>query len=498
MVLASCSKDFVNLSPETQVNTNNFFKTPDQYWQAVTGVYQALRGNVSPSGWLMGEMRSDNTHYEYNVSNRGVAIVQREYIANFLDDASDDQTKAKYVSDYVGISRANTILDRAEASSLSAGAKDSIIGETEVLRAFFYFDLVQYYGKVPLNLHEIANPSQAFALRSSVDSVYTAIVADLTDAIKRLPPPTFPQNGHVSLGTAKTMLANVYMVQKKYADASALLTDVTHMGYSLQTNYADAFDPAHKNNAESIFEVQYKQGPDGQQSDFIYNFVPITTNTSVITGTPGNAINSGGWNVPTQDLLNAYEPDDKRLDASIAVAEGHVDATGYTVVEAVKSIVGYTTPPGKISKLFIRKYLHPHALPNNTDDDWPVYRYADALLLLAESLNEQHKPADALPYLNQVRQRAGLTASTETDEAALRDIIAHERRIELAFESHRWTDLLRTGKAISVMTDFGDAIKAIDHSVPANGYQVNEDRLLFPIPLTEIQRNPALTQNHGY
>ena len=285
---------------------------------------------------------------------------------------------------------------------------------------------------------------------------------------------------------------------KKYADASALSTDVTHMGYSLQTNYADAFDPAHKNNAESIFEVQYKQGPDGQQSDFIYNFVPIATNTSVITGTPGNAINSGGWNVPTQDLLNAYESDDKRLDASIAVAEGHVDATGYTVVEAVKSIVGYTTPPGKISKLFIKKYLHPHALPNNTDDDWPVYRYADALLLLAESLNEQHKPADALPYLNQVRQRAGLTASTETDEAALRDIIAHERRIELAFESHRWTDLLRTGKAISVMTDFGDAIKAIDHSVPANGYQVNEDRLLFPIPLTEIQRNPALTQNHGY
>ena len=118
--------------------------------------------------------------------------------------------------------------------------------------------------------------------------------------------------------------------------------------------------------------------------------------------------------------------------------------------------------------------------------------------MLAESLNEQGQSANALPYLNQVRSRAGLTASTETDQTALRAVIAHERRIELALENKRWTDLLRTGQAIPVMTAFATVIKQ-NPQVPANAYSnIDNNHLLFPIPVSEIQLNPLIKQNPGY
>jgi hypothetical protein len=198
------------------------------------------------------------------------------------------------------------------------------------------------------------------------------------------------------------------------------------------------------------------------------------------------------------DLVNSYEPGDTRLDATVGIIEGHTDANGNFVAESLKSIVGYIPPPGKIGRRYAKKYLHPSTTPGQADDDWPIYRYSDALLLLAESLNEQGKTADALPYLNQVRTRAGLAASTETDQALLRAVIAHERRVELALENKRWTDLLRTGQAIPVMTAFAATVKQDPH-VPANAYtNIDNDHLLFPIPISEIQLNPAITQNPGY
>lgn len=159
----------------------------------------------------------------------------------------------------------------------------------------------------------------------------------------------------------------------------------------------------------------------------------------------------------------------------------------------------YTTPAGKASRRFAKKYLHASTTAGQTDDDWPIYRYSDALLMLAESLNEQGKPGAALPYLNQVRTRAGLAASTQTDQTLLRAVIAHERRVELALENKRWTDLLRTGQAIPVMTAFAAALKQQDPQVPATAYtHIDANHLLFPIPAPEIQLNPKITQNLGY
>ena len=296
------------------------------------------------------------------------------------------------------------------------------------------------------------------------------------------------------------LLADIYMTQKKYADAETLLSTLSTMGYQLLPDYASVFSTTNKNNRESLFEVQYMQGlQGGQQSNFIYLFLPRSLNTSVVTfGVATNNSGTGGWNTPTDDLISSYEPNDKRLDASIGVAEGTYNASDIFTITANKSIVNYTPATGKTGIPYDRKCLHAHTNPNNTDDNWPVYRYAGALLLLAEAQNEQGKTANALANLNLVRTRAGLPAATATDQNSLRDIIAHERRIELAFENQRWHDLVRTGKAIDVMNAYGVKLKQQYSYLTSDSYNVTQDRLLFPIPKSEILTNPQLTQNHGY
>jgi len=497
-LLSACAKSYLELNPESQPNANDFYKTEAQFRQAVNASYQPLRGLVAESGYLMGEMRSDNTHYDYYSKDRGLHIIRRENIANFLDDAQNQWTNQYYFDAYTGIARANTVIGRLENADIPADAKAQLMGEAKFLRAYYYFNLVRYYGEVPLYLKEVVKQEDAFLPRSPVEEVYKTIIADATDAVSKLKPVVFPQSGMATLGTAKTLLAEVYMVRKKYAEAAALLTDVTKMGYILLPEYADVFDPAKKTSQESVLEVQFKAGDQGQQSRFIYWFMPKTTNTELITGIKANSLLTGGWNVPTADLLNTYEVNDKRKDASVIVAEGVYDGDGEFAVQALKSIVNYQTPAGKVAKPFCRKYLHKHDKELNTDDNFPIYRYADVLLLLAECLNETNKGGEALPYLNQVRKRAGLGNITTTAQGPLRDIIAKERRVELAFENHRWNDLVRTGKAIEVMTAFGIKQKQLYSYLPANSYQVNNNRLLYPIPYSERQLNAQLTQNPGY
>ncbi|HEY8968522.1 MAG TPA: RagB/SusD family nutrient uptake outer membrane protein, partial [Puia sp.] len=142
-----------------------------------------------------------------------------------------------------------------------------------------------------------------------------------------------------------------------------------------------------------------------------------------------------------------------------------------------------------------------HTLPNQTNDNWPGYRYAEVLLLLAEALNEQNKTAEALPLLNKVRDRAfgtGVSPITTTNQTTLRNIILHERRVELAFENKRWIDLVRTGNAVQVMNAYGAAMKAQFPYLPANAFNVTENSTLFPVPFTERELNTQLDQNPGY
>jgi hypothetical protein len=419
-----------------------------------------------------------------------------------VDDGNSAATNNEYFDLYLGISRCNIIIGRLpDAAAASAAVKSNVDGQAKFLRAWYYFKLVRLFGGVPLYLKEVEKAEDAFLPRSTVDQVYAQIVADANAAITELAAPAkFPQTGEATKGAAVMLLAEVDMVQKKYAEAETLLTSLAGMGYGLNANYADAFLTTNKNSKESIFEVQYQEGTAAgtAPSNFIYQFLPRCVSTVLITGTATGNNTTGGWNTPSPDLIASYEAGDKRLDASIGIAEGTYNTSDLLAVTANKSIVGYVPAAGKIGVPYAKKYLHtPHVATNNSNDDWPIYRYADALLLLAEAQNEQGK--SPLTALNAVRTRAGLAASAETNQTTLRGVILHERRIELAFENHRWHDLQRSPDGIAIMTAYGVKAKSTYYTlVPANAFNITANRFIYPLPVSEVGVNPQLTQNPGY
>lgn len=496
IVLSSCKREFIDLTPADQNSAETFFQTESQLTQAVNAAYVPLR-TLMDNDFLTAEMRSDNTHYERSTT-RGTQFEMRDNIADFANDASNSYVYDVYNSCYKVISRANIVIGRIATATISDTARNNIEGQAKFLRAWSYFKLVRYFNGVPLYLTEVTNAEEAFLPRSTPEAVYDQIIADAQDAVAKLKAPaTFPQSGAVSKGAATMLLAEVYITQKKYAEAEALLQTLAGMGYQLLTDYAAVFSTANKNSRESIFEVQYLMGAQGgQQSNFIYLFLPRTRNSNLITGVATNNTGIGGYNNPTPDLINTYEANDKRKDLSIGIAEGTYDASGFLTITAKKSIINYVPVAGRVGVPYIKKYLNPHTDVNNTNDNWPVYRYADALLLLAEAQNEQGK--SPLAALNAVRTRAGLTVSSESNQALLRDIIARERRVELAFENHRWHDLVRTGKAVEVMTAYGIKQKQLYSYLRPDSYIITPEKLLYPIPRFEIEINPEITQNPGY
>jgi len=501
--VSSCKKEFLTLLPPTQLTSGSFYTNLTQFQQAVTASYVPLKTIVN-TGIFQDEMRSDNTFFTIYQANRGFEKIHEAY-SQFTDVSNSasipNSPGDRWTGDYSGISRINTILGQlATATFLSQGAKDSISGEISFLRAFYYFDLATHFGGVPLLLAPVNSAEGSYTPRNTLEEVYTQIKADLAKAIPLLPAVTaFPQSGKASKGAAKMLLAYVYMTQpaKDYAKAESELLDITKMSYSLLPIYADVFDPNNKNSRESIFEVQYLSDlVSSLQSNFTWQFIPKSTNSEIIAGYHDGAMSIlSGWNVPTAEMVSSYEANDARLPASVLVVEGKISGVEDFTITGAKSPVGYTPTAGITPMYMIKKYFHPpYTISFNTPDDWPVFRYSGALLLLAECLVNENKTAEALPYLNQVRRRAGLPDVA----AATADNVANETRHELAFENHRWTDLLRTGKAISTLNAKGVRLKAIYGWILPAAFNVTADKLIYPVPFREVQINNKLTQNPGY
>jgi starch-binding outer membrane protein, SusD/RagB family len=520
IAVTSCSKKFVTLYPQGQLNEGVFYKTNSDFQQALTGAYVPLRDAANVAFYLE-EMRADNTFFDYNAKDRGGS--GNESVAEFLDDATNSNTQTLWQANFQGIQWTDIILDKlaqTRPADMSDSSMNQIVGQAKALRAHYYFELVRLFGPVPLYLHEVTNATNAVVNRSPVDSVYAQIIADFTDALSKLSPPAaFPQPGTINKGMAATELGLVYLTLKQYDKATLLFQSVTTMGYSLLPNYASVFKTANKNSVESIFEIQYSAGNNGtppngtvgannQSSQFVYDFIPNMASTLVVLGVDYNNT-AGSWNVPTQNIVTAYESGDARLDASVGVIKGHLNSTTDFLPDSVVSILhnidtsgqglGYTTSS---THRFIKKqYNYPYTgvtQEYNTGDDWYVYRYSDLLLMLAESLNEQGQSGAALPFLNQVRQRAGLPPTVTVDQSMLRDTIAHERRVELAFENHRWFDLVRTGQALPVMTAYGILQKQTYPYLLPNSYNVVQTKLIYGIPSRDVMVNPGLGQNPGY
>lgn len=383
----------------------------------------------------------------------------------------------------------NTVLARLPQSNAAEDLKARSEGELKFLRAYYYFHLVQYFGEVVIVTEPLLSPADAYSYkRQPVESVYQLILADLDKAVALLPASYEQINkGRVTKGAALSLLGKVYLTRKEYGKAVSTLNQVLPLGYSLLPQYADVFDPRNKNHRESIFDVQF-QGDNqlGEQSNFIYTFAPRESNGAVIDF-PGQ--NGGGWNIPTLEIISAYEEGDQRKEASLQ--EGYTNLDGDWVAVP-----------------FINKYNHPHTIRGVTNDNWPVLRYADVLLMLAEAINEESGPnGESMDYLNAIRERAGLSPLNGLSQESFREAVLHERRIELAFENHRWFDLKRT-KSPEQLAAFLNAYGEYEKQhlttprfgIPfsAADYKFEPYEALFPIPADQIRINPELTQNPGY
>lgn len=492
-LIAGC-EGVLDVKPETFSGTTNYYQTPDQMERAIFGAYATLQplygaGATGPM-WTLAEMRADNTTYEQNQSDRSQVLT--ESIDDFMTTPDNTGVANMWNTSYGGVLQTNVILDRIGGVTYTdQAAKDRVIGEAKWLRALYYYNLVRVFGDLPLRLHETQSYDGAFSkTRAPVDSVYAQIIADATDAFAKLPARSalpVAQAGRATKGAAAMLLADVYMTRKNWTEAATVLQSVVGMGYTLAATYDRAFDPAFKNGPESIYEVQWAEAVVGESSNFLQRFIPNTSARSLTFGTTDVAGSvASGWNIPTKDILRAYEPGDARKNASI----------GYWVSTANRpevDVVFNDTIP------YIKKYYHQYATAGRTNDDFPVFRYAEALLDYAETLNELNRTSEAYTYINQVRTRAGLPALTAgLTQAQFRDAVFREERVELAFENKRWFQLLRTGRAVDIMTAHGADIKSYAGARrPTVAYRITPQMLLFPLPVRETTNN-GFNQNPGY
>jgi hypothetical protein len=469
-VLNACKKSFLDLKPISSVTTDNFYQNANDIKNAVNGVYASLQlPGISTSSYIFGDIRSDDTQPVASGS-----VTDQDEFDRFYIRTTNPFILARWNDSYRAISRCNAVLDRIGGIEMDQALKARNTAEVKFIRGLVYFNLVKTFGDVPLVLTEIKNPDAGYEYgRTAKAEVYAQIEKDLGEAAAALPASyTGNDIGRATSGAAKSLLGKVLLTEKKYAEAATVLKEVINSNaYQLLPNYADVFRVTNKNNKESVFEVQFRSGGVAEGNPWPNSFAPENSGNAVIPfGGDGN-------NQPTPDVVAAYESNDARRPVSLATS--YVNAGGQT-----------------IPYYHVKKYMDVPATKNDNGNNIPIIRYADVLLMYAEALNETgYQPAgEAFFYLNEVRKRASLLPKTAIDlpnQQAFRLAIEQERRVELAFEGHRWFDLVRTGRAVAVMNSKKDLFGLVR--------QVNDNDLVFPIPQSQVDINRGkILQNNGY
>lgn len=461
ILVMSCNKEFLDIVPESSVTTDILYKTDKDFQDAMTGVYTAIKSAYSDM-YVYGDVRSDDAWHALGNN------VTMNAINNFAERSSEGLYASTWRNYYLAIFRANTILDKIDKLDVSViPNKDRHIAEAKFLRAMAYFDLVRIFGDLPKVTSAISIEDSYKAGRAPAASIYSdVIIPDLLVAEAGLPAKYTGTNiGRATSGAAKAMLGKAYLTIKDFPKAESKLQEVTTMGYALLPNYKDLFDyTKNEHHSEYIYDIEYIAGGVGLGSHFSNSFLPKSTGAFADTyfNIKGGL---GELNTPTMDLFNAFDPADPRRIFACDTAS--------------KFFKFFQIPT------FTRKYIAPTASLNDSPANWKVIRYADVLLMYAEALNENDKTASALVYLNMVRTRAGMPNYAGLTKDVARTKIYDERRFELAMEGHRWFDLVRTGRALSVMASTG--MKAYN--------------VVFPLPLREVQvinNASVFPQNEGY
>jgi starch-binding outer membrane protein, SusD/RagB family len=501
--VTSCKK-VIDLYPVSNLNTGTYYKNAEEVKAGLNGCYNGLQKPIYRE-WQFTELRSDNARMglpqSTNTFNRDLSDLDI-----FIPATTHDAIYQYWLDTYNNIRNANIILQRLSVTydavaganrfnpisiSVTEAERKQFAGEAMFIRAYHYFNLVRLYGGVFL-VHTPVSATEAKTInRSSVEDMYKFIEADLTAAAANLSALKFNQiadadRGRANAWAAKALLAKVYLTLNRKTDAANLLQDViTNSGFALQTSYANVFSISNELNSEILFTIRFKAGGFGLGSSFGNDFGPLNSGSAVING-------SGlGWNTPTTEIDSFYTATDTRKAVNIA-----------------KYL------PGPSERIYTRKYLNPVVITNDGEADWPIIRYSDVLLMMAEA---QGNTATAVGFINQVKARAGLTtlpSAPMPSTAAFETELAGERRKEFAFENHRWFDLLRYGTTFTTITA-GQILKAhyaYEYQAHYRLYLaptptlaqlqagVTAQRLLLPIPQREIDTNTqlAITQNPGY
>jgi len=475
--LAGCKK-YLDKVPLDTINTSNYFQTAEDAVNAVNSAYQPMqRPKLYNLRMWTSDIFAGNSVVGAGGGTDGIETVEE---ANFTTDPSNQGVLDLWRGPWPGILYCNLVIKNVPGINMDTTLRNRVVGEAKFLRANYYFILVRYFGDLPIITTPQSPSDNLYPARSPKQDVYNLIIQDLKDAINLLPSRDTYSGadvGRASKGSAVGLLAKVYLTLKDYADVVPLCQQVTSLGYALNANYAENFDPAHKNSVESLFEVQYSGGTtygffdDLNQASWTSTFMG-PRNTTFVGG-------AYGWNQPTQEFVDSYEAGDVRKDKTI-LYQGCPDFNG-NIYSSVYSTTGYN----------VRKFLVPTSVSpqyNTSNEDFPVLRYADVLLMEAEAMNELGQTTQAETPLNQVRLRAGLPEIHGQSQSAMRNTILRERRMELAFEGDRWFDLIRV--------DNGQYGLNFLHSIGKTN--ATSKNLLMPIPQVELDANPNLTQNPGY
>jgi hypothetical protein len=472
-IISFSCEDFLDLGPDNRINTQSFYKNQKDFEVALVGAYSTLQGLHGSNLHLFAEMATDNA--EIQLSNPTSNELQFDEI-NFTP--SNTYANAYWSSCYSLITKCNTILSRIEGfNDINETVKKSIQGECMFLRSYAYFYLVRMFGEVTIVTEEFTSPNQVAAYdmsRKPVVDVYRLILDDLTNAESLLVPIVPSNRGQVSIGAVKTLLAKIYLTQKEYAKAAAELEKVMTLkkadgspAYKLEADYGKLFSEGNDDNNESIFEIEFASGNLGEGNNYAHHFYPLIQQMAVFKGN----LLAGGRCVPTQSLMNAYEDGDKRKEVSVGDRIPLADGT-FTASTFCKKFVDYNV-----------------TILSDGGVNFTEYRYADILLMYAEALNESDR-ADADTYLNEVRARAGLESKDRISKEDFRLVIEQERRVEFAYECHRWFDLVRTGRLKDVMNAHFES-KGL-------GFSVEDHEWLLPVPQTQRDIDSNLSQNPGY
>jgi len=471
----SCTK-YTELPPEYSIDSENYFNSEADYYNALIASYDMLQ--ASYANVILGEIASNNTLCG---GESPTDVIGWQQVDDMIHTPTNSNLTDIWNWMFAGVQRTNYFLEFQD--KIDFEGRESMIGEVRFLRAYYNFELVKWFGPIPIkNNARFKLGDEKTIPRYSVPEVYSFIEEDLIFAASVLPDVQI-EKGRATKGAAQALLGKAYLFQEKYAESAAVLEQLISDGfYSLVSDYNSIFEEAGENGPGSIFEVQYTDKEGAGFGCLQCSEGNVAVGFSGVRGYEGPEFTPGfSFNVPVQEAVDQFEPGDQRKGVTILDIVAWSDTTGAT----------YTTG-NEHTGYFNRKYLPRKRSADAQNDlnltnpnNYRAIRYSDVLLMAAEANNVGGiSDAKAQDYLNQVRRRA--FGDTDHDVtltgAALTDAIYHERRVELMGEGHYFFDLVRTGRAPQQIDGF-----------------VAGKNELFPVPLEEINFSAGnWTQNPNY